>query len=42
MDEGKGRRLNKMEYEYLTDHKTPLLVVVVVVGYNLTVVVKRK
>ena len=31
-----------MEYEHLTDHKTPPLVVAIVVGYNLTAVVKRK
>ena len=31
-----------MEYEHLNDQKTPLLDVAVVVGYNLTAVVKRK
>ena len=40
MEEGKETRLIRLEYEHLTDHKTALLVVAAVVGYNLTVVVK--
>jgi hypothetical protein len=42
MYEGKETGLNRMQYEHLTDHKTSLLLVSVVMGYNLTDVVTHK
>jgi hypothetical protein len=41
MQEGKETRLNKIEYEHLTDQKTPLFVSVFF-GYNLPALFTRK